>query len=231
MPSVVDICNLALSHLGDRATLSSIDPPEGSSQADHCAQFWPIARDEALASADWRFASHVEAVTQLDDSIQNNPSWLYAYALPTDFLVAREMVYAEGTLFVLDPREPNFEGGTIDSGQNVLFTNLEDLSLRYTRKVVDPSKYSPKFVTAVSYLLASYLAGPVVKGRTAVQMATAMRAAWDRLAGAASVTDANQANARSYYSPGGVRARGSTAGTQTVEHGQYRHELPYWAQS
>ena len=33
MSSVVDICNIALSRLGDRATVTSIDPPEGSAQA------------------------------------------------------------------------------------------------------------------------------------------------------------------------------------------------------
>ena len=33
MASEVDICNLALAHLGDAATVSSINPPEGSIQA------------------------------------------------------------------------------------------------------------------------------------------------------------------------------------------------------
>ena len=46
MFSVVEICNLALSHLGDRATVVSIDPPEGSAQAEHCKTYWPLC-DEA----------------------------------------------------------------------------------------------------------------------------------------------------------------------------------------
>lgn len=229
MTAVVDICNLALSHLGDRATLSSIDPPEGSPQADHCATFWPIARDEALTSADWRFASNVASMTQLGDTLQTNPGWLYAHALPTDFLVAREVVYSEGQMVWLDPIAPQFEGGTIDSGQNVIFTNLEDLSLRYTRKVADPSRYSPKFVSAISYLLASYLAGPVIKGKTAVQMAANMRAAWDRLAAQAAITDANQVNLKSTYQPAGLAARGVNR-MRTVENGLYRSEAPFWSQ-
>ena len=48
MPSEVDICNLALGHLGDSATVATIDPPEGSAQAEHCARFYPIARDARL---------------------------------------------------------------------------------------------------------------------------------------------------------------------------------------
>lgn len=229
MASVVSICNLALSHLGDRATLASIDPPEGSAQADHCAQFWPIARDEALAAYDWRFASHVTSTAQLDDTIQTNPSWLYGYQLPDDFITAREMVYEEGSLF-LEPGIPDFEGGTIDDGTMTLFTNLTGLSLRYTRRVADPSRYTPGFVTAVSYLLASYLAGPVIKGRTAVQIAAAMRQAWDRLASKASVTDANQSQGARTFKPAGVKARGANVGSRVVEQGAYRHSLPFWAE-
>lgn len=229
MASVVDICNLALSHLGDRATLSSIDPPEGSAQADHCAQWWPIARDEALAAYDWRFASHTTSPAQLDEAQQTNPAWLYAYALPADFLVAREMIFEEGSIF-LEPGVPEFDGGTIDDGTRVFFTNLEDLAMRYTRKVTNPTQYTPGFVTAISYLLASYLAGPVIKGRSAVQTAAAMRAAWERLAGKASLTDANQQHSRRSFKPAGLKARGYGAGSVTVEQGQYRHELPFWAQ-
>ena len=50
MSSVVDICNIALSRLGDRATVTSIDPPEGSAQADHCRRFYPIALKTILAA-------------------------------------------------------------------------------------------------------------------------------------------------------------------------------------
>ena len=57
MASDVEICNLALSHLGDTATVASIDPPEGSAQAEHCARFYPIARDALLEKHDWSWAT------------------------------------------------------------------------------------------------------------------------------------------------------------------------------
>ena len=57
MASEVDICNLALSHLGDTATIASLDPPEGSAQAEHCARFYPIARDSLLEMHAWGFAT------------------------------------------------------------------------------------------------------------------------------------------------------------------------------
>ena len=53
MASEIAICNLALSHLGDAANIASIDPPEGSAQAEHCATFYPIARDSLLEMHDW----------------------------------------------------------------------------------------------------------------------------------------------------------------------------------
>src|ERR1700744_4397235 len=52
----VDIANLALSHLGDDATVSQLDPPEGSAQAEHCATFLPIARSTLLELHPWKFA-------------------------------------------------------------------------------------------------------------------------------------------------------------------------------
>lgn len=57
MPSAVTICNLALAHLGDSATVSSIDPPEGSAQAEHCARFYPVALGLLLEAHPWNFAT------------------------------------------------------------------------------------------------------------------------------------------------------------------------------
>lgn len=232
MASVVDISNLALGHLGDRANVTSIDPPEGSAQADHCARWWPIARDEALSSFDWGFASRSDTTALLDDAVMDDGRWDYAYSRPADFLVAREFTYSTGQTVVLEPGSPHFEAGTLADGTPVLFTGTDLGALRYTRRVSDPTLYPPKFVTAVSYLLASYLAGPVVKGKAGVQTATAMRARWDQLSGQAMAVDANQKHSNTAFKPGTVRARGSTlGGSTTVEVGAYRHELPFWAQS
>ena len=56
MATEVDICNLALAHLGDDATIASIKPPEGSAQAEKAARFYPIARDTLLDMHTWNFA-------------------------------------------------------------------------------------------------------------------------------------------------------------------------------
>ena len=81
MASEVDICNLALGHLGDAATVSSLNPPEGSAQAEHCARFYPIARDSLLELHAWNFSTTRVALASLGSDW---PEWQYCYACPTD---------------------------------------------------------------------------------------------------------------------------------------------------
>ena len=77
MASDVGICNLALSRLGDAATVSSIDPPEGSTQADLCATFYPMARDSLLEMHAWAFATRRVDLSLLT---AETDAWVYAYA-------------------------------------------------------------------------------------------------------------------------------------------------------
>lgn len=225
--SVVSICNMALSLIGDRATLTSIDPPEGSAQADHCARFWPIARDEALASYDWGFARRTAEIAAF--ATEDHPVWAYAFARPADFLVARRLGYTEDGQTVLYPGDPYFEEGTTSTGQPVFYTDVEVGVLRYTRSVNDPTRYPPKFVTAVSYVLAGYLAGAIVKGRSGAQLAQAMRQQGMFLLSDAAVVDANQSHENTRFRPSSLAARGAVGDTRTLQDGQYRRELPFWS--
>lgn len=217
MASVVDICNLALAHLGDEATVSSIDPPEGSAQAEHCARFYPIARDTVLEAHDWNFAT-TRGVLGLVGSAW--PSWAFCYELPTacvrvisvlppgaldDYSVgfprsAASLGYPGATFVphgaVYMPQEFSIETGESDGNQaddrRLLYTNQEDAVLRYTRRVEDTTRFPPLFVDALSRLLASYLAGPVVKGTEAIGVARAQLQAYQAIITQATVSDSNQ---------------------------------------
>lgn len=179
MSSVVDICNIALSHLGDTATVASIDPPEGSAQAEHCARFYPIARDTALEMHPWSFATRRALLALLTDT---NDQWDYVYALPNktlkvlavlasdvgdDYVVSnlqytRENVDLSSAYGVYTPQPFCVE--TLASGQRVVLTNQEDALIRYTESITDSQKFSPLFTMSLSWLLASMLAGPILKG-------------------------------------------------------------------
>lgn len=181
MPSEVDICNLALSHLGDTATVTSISPPEGSAQSEHCARFYPIARDALLELHPWSFATRRAALTLLTDTIDQ---WLYLYQMPNLVINVLAVIppdvtddyylpNAYGDTYGYSPEVLPAAGSyvpqpyqieTLASGVQVICTNQEDAVLRYTVKVTDPTQFSPLFVKVLGHLLASDLAGPLIKG-------------------------------------------------------------------
>ncbi len=229
MATVVDISNLALAKLGDRANVTSIDPPEGSAQADHCARFYPMARDEALAAHDWSFASTFGTLAELSEE---NPSWQYTYALPNTCVTLRQVGYEQDQLFGLSVSGPYFELASGAGGALTLLSNAPDLGYcRFTRRVDDPTKFSPLFTSALVFLLASHLAGPVIKGKAGAQMSQAMYQAYLGMIRQAEVIDANQSSNKQRYTPSSARARGyGGSGSLTVElAGGARAELPYWA--
>ncbi|MGE8659113.1 MAG: hypothetical protein ACN6O8_20405 [Achromobacter sp.] len=179
MASDVDICNLALAHIGDDATVSSIDPPEGSAQAEHCSRFYPIARDAVLEAHDWNFASTRAVLAQVASQWS---SWAFCYELPTECLRAIAVLPPDATddysASLRDASEIGYPGARLVGGaarympqefcvetdannRPLLYTNQAQAVLRYTRRMRDTTKFSPLMVDALSRLLASYLAGPV----------------------------------------------------------------------
>jgi hypothetical protein len=188
--SEVDIANLALGHLGDDANVASFDPPEGSPQAAHCARFYPIARDTMLEMHPWSFATTTAALAPLGDP----PSeWFYSYALPTDCLKPLS-TYTLGYRLGLDAQP--FELESTADGQPVIFTNCDAGMLRYVRRVADPTRFSPLFTEALSWLLASMLAGPVIKGDTGTAAGTAAYKVFLMRFGEAARVDANKSRIR-----------------------------------
>lgn len=160
MASEVDVCNLALAHLADEAAVSSISPPDGSAQADHCKRFYPIARDALLESFAWPFATNRVALVLT----ANEPAgaWEYEYAMPSS--CARILsINVDGVLD--DTTTQDYVIETDSGGNKVILTNTPDAICRFTKLITDTTKYSPLFVTTLSFLLASYLAGPITKSK------------------------------------------------------------------
>jgi hypothetical protein len=178
--SKVDICNEALSHLGDSATVSSIDPPEGSAQAEHCARFYPTVLASLLELHPWGFATRRAVLAQVA-----NPSstWAYAYAQPSDTVNLLAVLAADAADDYSAPGAPALDGGYARmpvaaglytpqafspeadaSGNEVILTNQAGAVLRYTALVTDTTKFTPMFTETLAWMLAAKLAGPVVKG-------------------------------------------------------------------
>ena len=190
MASEVDICNLALSFLGDDANVSSISPPEGSQQSEHCARFYPIARDGLLQMNRWNWATRRVALSQVGATVAQ---WQYAYSLPADLLDVIDVIPADaGDDYAISfwPSDqpawmhnysPVLAAGqyvpqkyaleTQADGTPVLYCNIDNAVLRYQARVTDTAQFPPLLVTALAWHLASMLAGPVMKGGEGAQMA------------------------------------------------------------
>lgn len=190
MASEVDIANLALGHLGDDATVASFDPPEGSPQAEHCAHFYPIARDTLLEEYAWTFATVTEPLVLLGPAVDG---WTYSYALPNLCLKVLS-VYTPGNRNDDDPLP--FELETMADGQLILLTDVPNAIIRYTRKITDSSRFSPLFTETLSWLLASMLAGPILKGDTGVKAGTSAYQIFIARLGRSTSSDANKNRVR-----------------------------------
>lgn len=191
MATEISICNLALAHLGDEATVASIDPPEGSAQAEHCATFYPIARDALQEIHAWGFCTTRKALSLLSEVPLTG--WEYAYARPS-IAVKILGIYAEGVTNDDDPQP--YESEVLSDGTEVIYTNTEDAICRYTVQVTDPSKFTPLFVETMGWLLASHLAGPLLKGKTGMAMAQSCLAAAGTYLAQAKGSDSRQRRTR-----------------------------------
>jgi hypothetical protein len=210
MPSVVQICNMALSHIGSEARVASINPPDGSVEAGHCATFYDAARLEMLEPGSWAFTLARASLAPI-----TNPSsvWAYAYAKPADCKRALRVLRPSIAITVFtqdlvrEPHADDRDGAPFDIEGEVILTNEPEAVLLYVRDVTDTNKFPASFSSALSYLLASYLAGPIVKGTESVRLGDAMRQRALAIAAVAAEASANASSADSVPQPTIVAVR------------------------
>lgn len=158
--SPVDICNIALAHIGDRR-ITRLD--EGAQAEDalvrYCAEFYELAKDQALAAHRWTFAKKPAALSR-----ESNPlligNYTYSHVVPSDMLrlmtVYAGSLNAENTLV--------FTGATVDHFKLIdrrIWSNTLDIAIEYVAKSTDPERWTPHFKAAVARLLAHFLAGVI----------------------------------------------------------------------
>ena len=220
MASPVDICNTALSLIGSETVVSSIYPPDGSIESGHCARFYPLARLAMIDLGLWSFTKSRAVLAEVANASQ---IWAYAYTLPSDCINALRVLRPDAStnsisisdpLGNLYPQVPSYfiavdesAGAPFEIDGAVLRTNEPDATLVYATDVTDSTKFTPSFVMALSYMLASYLAGPIVKGMQGVQLGKALRQEAMVMASASSAGDANNSMAVNEPVAAALRAR------------------------
>ena len=105
-----------------------------------------------------------------------------------------------------DETQP-YEAESDANGAAIILTNQEDASLRFVARVTDTTKFSPLFVDALAWLLASYLAGPVLKGDAGAAMAKTCLQSFMLAFSNAKVSDANQRKVRPEHTPAWIAGR------------------------
>lgn len=240
--SEVVICNLALAHLGDTATVASISPPDDSVQAQLCARFYPVARDALLEMAAWGFATRRVSLALLQEAVDGSSprvypdkspaTWRFMYALPNDALNVLAVLpkdapddyearfgpaengyyppYPQG--YVPVPGAPlatpqPFATETKADGTQIILTNVCDAVLRYTTVVSDTTKFSALFTLALSWLLASMLAGPIIKGDAGAAAGARALGMFGQFKAQATASDANQRKTNVEPAVGWIRGR------------------------
>lgn len=220
--SELSIWNLALGHLGDAANVSS--PTEQSRVAELCRQFYPVARKLLLEAHPWGFATRRTVLAISEEEPWN--SWRYAYAYPANALTVFAVVSPDATedtlslayaspLFLTGAMgttstAKSFEVETNDAGEKVIFSSVEEAVARHTVLVTDTTKFSGSFTDALGWLLASYLAGPILKGETGRKEARNLLGEFQVSAARAARHDAAQRRAtdfRAAHTPGWIGAR------------------------
>lgn len=226
MSSVIDICNVALSILGSDAIVTSIDPPDGSAEAGHCARFYPIALNELVDWHPWSFAKKRQELAEVTN-VSN--VWAYAYQLPSDCVTPLRVLQTvsltdfgtawltgQGVYTTADELALFTERGSADFEieGGVLYTHEPQAVLLYSTRVEDTTRYSPLLDVALGYLLASFLAGPLIKGREGAQTGATLRQAvfgpsgrGGGLADRAAANDANGSSERAAHTPEHIRVR------------------------
>jgi hypothetical protein len=147
MPSAVDICNRALSRVGEARITSLADD---SKQARACTSAYAAVRDEVFRAHPWNSAITRTSLAKLSSS----PSFGYddEYQLPADCLRVVE-VYDSVYPWVVE-------------GKKLLSDEGSPISIRYVKREEDPNQWDSLVASAVAARLAVELCEELTQSNT-----------------------------------------------------------------
>jgi hypothetical protein len=197
MANEIQICNFALSNIG-AARIQSLNDP--TKEARECKIHYPIARDAVLEDYDWDFARKRLSLAKSSDEYSG---WDFAYQWPVDCVAVRKIQDVTGAysgtyldsdtgVYVSSGNGVEYEiAANASLDRRVVLTDMDDAELVYTARVTDANMFSPLYVVALGFRLASALAIPI-KGKAA--LATSMMNTYLFQLGRAQASQANQQN-------------------------------------
>ena len=141
MSSEIEICNEALTALGENAIVALTD---NSKAARLCNLKYANKRDYLLRRYPWSFAT--KRITLAPDVAIPEFEFSAQFTLPVDCIQFRE-IYPDTVIYDIENRK-------ILCDESVLY-------IKYTRQVVDPNKMDATFIETLAALMARELAVPL----------------------------------------------------------------------
>lgn len=247
MTSPVDICNIALQEIGARATVSQIDPSDGSNEGDICSIIYGPKIRALHRAAHWNFARKQAALTQLKAAVINgvvstNPPpipWLFEYAYPVDCIKARYIIpysssldgqpsipFTTGmtpfSLVQTAPLVPFIVGTDTDSGGNVvrvILSNFPVATLVYTADYSQlPDLWDPHFSSAADSYLGAWLVNALARNR---ELWRDQLSLVKEIVGEARVSDGNEGPKTIDHLPDWMSVRGAQGGSGFFDNQSY----------
>lgn len=207
MASVVDICNMALSNIR-AGSINSLT--ESSLQAQVCSLKYETMLNMCLRTNVWGFARKLEALALTTTEIYN---WQFAYSYPSDCLQINRLVGESEALDTnaavyaypysyypfnydlirqeLTRRKIPYEIFNFE-GTKLIASNDQNLYIEYIVKVTDPNLFTEDFILALSHLLASEIAIPIVGVENGRQLRSDSLTMYKEYINAAAVNDINE---------------------------------------
>ena len=178
MISKVTIVNMALMRCGNYTQIEKLDLGNPSTPEELlAARFYDDTRRECLTMGPWNFAEGEVELTRIA-GWPDESRWPFAFAYPTDCVMAREIVPAEqlraagyevsrsdyraGYLNYVDELKKFVIGSYSQSpGQHtkIIKARVEQPTLIYTVDLDLPTQYSPAFVSMFAWKLAMSMGG------------------------------------------------------------------------
>lgn len=153
--SDVQICNMALGHVGHTKFIESLSGR--SNEASVLNMFYEDARDFTLESYPWPEATKYITLGLVSED--PNDDWDYMYQYPDDCVFARRIVTSLGRT---DPNPPPFITGYSEDGR-VIYTDEENAVLEYTMRLEDAGLFRPTLGQAISWYLGFLIAPGLAK--------------------------------------------------------------------
>lgn len=146
--SNTQICNLALSHLGNANEINNLET-EKTAEAISCRRYYTIALGKILEDFNWPFSTKFADLALVEEDPTDE--WSFSYRYPSDCLNFRRIPSGIRN----DTRQSRipYKIGQDDQGY-LIFTDQSEAQAEYTVNVTDVTRFSSSFALALSYLLA-----------------------------------------------------------------------------